>query len=365
MASSSSSALSAISSYTDSQAKKKTKNGTLGRDDFLTVLVAQLQHQDPLNPMDSQDFTAQLAQFSQLEAQFNTNETLDKIANSLEQQGGKNAESYLGKEVTASVDTIDLADGKAVGGFYTIKDAADITVSIYDDSGKEVKTLSVGQKDAGTYPIEWDGKDKDGSVVSDGAYKYAVKALTASGYAPVTTTISGKVDSLFYQGDKTFLMVNGVLAGADSVIEMKADSISSTADQSAYIDYLGKNVTADKGLIQVKDGAVKNTLPSFIPEGDDTGRVNILNSRGEIVYSYFDGNLVKGNSKNIEWDGNNLEGNKAPDGYYSYEVITGKNTGVDTSVKGEVTGVYYNNTVPYLNVNGVMVALGDISSVDN
>jgi flagellar basal-body rod modification protein FlgD len=352
-----------ITSYTDPMAQQKKNDEELGMQDFLTMLIAQLQHQDPMNPMESQDFTAQLTQFSQLEAQFDANEKLGSIADSLSNQTGKRAEDYLDKHITANVDTIDVTDSTANGGFYTLEETADVKIRIYNQSGKEVKVINPGQKEAGSYPVKWDGTDSSGEKVSDGTYKFSVEALTESGYAPVNTSVSGIAQSVMYQGEKEYLVVKGVLVSPDSVVEAKTED-SETFEPGSTFSYLGKNIHAEKGVISVKKGEVESTLPAFTPERDTSARVNILNSMGQIVHSYYNGNLKAGEEETVEWDGKDLMGNKVGDGYYSYEVVTPGNTEVDTGIRGEAGGVYYENGRHYIDIDGVRVAPEDIKSIE-
>lgn len=353
--------LSNITNYKDYMSEKVKGDEDLGMNDFLTMLVAQLEHQDPLNPMESQDFTAQLTQFSQLEAQFKSNNILEQISDALSLQTGKSAGDYLDKYVTASVDTIDVTDSTATGGFYTIEEGAEVSITIYDGQGKAVKTIDAGQKEAGSYGIEWDGKDAEGNPVEDGTYKFYVEALTSTGYAPVNTSVSGKVDSIMYQGDKQYLVVKGVLISPESVVEARTQE-STEFEPGTTFDYLGKTIEAATGAISVAGGKVKSSLPSFTLEDDSSARVNILNSTGQIVYSYYNGNIEEGEPVQIEWNGKDQDGNKLSDGYYYYEVVT-SDTAADTSIKGEVTGVFYENGRHFLDIDGVRVAPEYIEAV--
>ncbi|MDY0131260.1 MAG: FlgD immunoglobulin-like domain containing protein [Desulforegulaceae bacterium] len=354
--------LSSITGYTDHMAEKIKSDDDLGMNDFLTMLIAQLQHQDPLNPMESQDFTAQLTQFSQLEAQFKSNKILEDISKSLNLQTGKNAEDYLDKYITATVDTIDLTNSKAAGGFYTLEEAAQVSITVFDKNGKVVQTIDSGQKEPGSYSINWDGKDLEGNPCEDGTYNFYVEALTSSGYSPVTTSVSGKVDSIIYQGEKQYLVVEGVLVSPKSVVEARTEK-SSEFEPGSTFDYLGKTIEASTGAISLESGKVKSSLPSFIIESEASTRVNILNSTGQIVYSYHNGNTKGGKPVEIEWDGKDQNGNKLSDGYYYYEVVASGNLKADTSVKGEVTGVFYENGRHFLDINGVRVAPEYIEAV--
>jgi len=351
-----------LANYKDYMSDKIESDDDLGMNDFLTMLVAQLQHQDPLNPMESQDFTAQLTQFSQLEAQFKSNSILEGISESLSLQTGKSAEEYLDKYVTAVVDTIDVTSGSATGGFYTLEEAAKVSITIFDQSGTVIETIEAGQKDAGSYNIEWDARDQDGNPFEDGTYKFYVEALTDSGLSPVNTSVSGKVESIMYQGDKQYIVVQGVLVSPDSVVEARTESTSEFEPGSTF-DYLGKTIEASTGAISVVSGNIKSSLPVFVTESDTSARVNILNSTGQIVYSYYNGNVEGETPLEIEWEGKDQNGTSVPDGHYYYEVITSGNMKADTSIKGEVTGVFYENGRHFLDIDGVRVSPENIEAV--
>jgi len=115
-----------------------------GMNQFLTMLVAQLKNQDPLNPMDGTDFTAQLAQFSSLEQQFNMNDNLAEIQAALSAQEKGNVIDYIGKTVRTKDNTFVAKDGHADSGIYTLADRADVTVHIYDTQGLEVRKIDRG-----------------------------------------------------------------------------------------------------------------------------------------------------------------------------------------------------------------------------
>ncbi|MBW1857635.1 MAG: flagellar hook assembly protein FlgD, partial [Deltaproteobacteria bacterium] len=140
----------------------------LGREDFLALLVEQLKHQDPLNPMESTEFTAQLAQFSSLEQLFGMNENLAGIREVLSNQDKENLLELIGKTVKADDNTILIKGGNALSGSYLLEDGADVSISIYDSDGIEIRRLYPGRQDAGEYDVVWDGKDNSGEMAKDG-----------------------------------------------------------------------------------------------------------------------------------------------------------------------------------------------------
>ncbi len=127
----------------------------MNKDDFLQLLMAQLQNQDPLSPEDPKDFVSQLAQFSSLEQQINSNtnlENLSKAIQSLQQsQSMAQGVSLLGKTVQGNGNQLSVAGGKAFEASYQLpKAAAQVAVGIFDSGGNQVATLNLGAKPAGT-----------------------------------------------------------------------------------------------------------------------------------------------------------------------------------------------------------------------
>ena len=137
----------------DNSPQETKKEDPLGRDAFLKMLLAQMKHQDPLNPMDGTDFSAQLAQFSSLEQLFQMNDSLSSLTTTLEPKGNENVLDYIGKQVLSEDDTLQLSNGTVIGGSFTLEQAEDIIISVYDDIGREVITLYPGQLEAGTHEL--------------------------------------------------------------------------------------------------------------------------------------------------------------------------------------------------------------------
>lgn len=216
--------------FLDTQAREvddtKAKDDVLGKDAFLTMMVAQLKNQDPLSPMEGSDFTAQLAQFSGLEQQITTNTNLDSILKALETSTDEsNLFDYIGKNITSDGNPVNVQDGEIIsGGSFTLDDAATIDVVVYNSEGNPVRVLSSGSEpiSAGSYNIEWDGRDENGFKVLDGEYKYEVVAKTSAGeYASVNTTSSGLVSGITSVGGRPYLVV-----GDRNVDPASVDTIS-------------------------------------------------------------------------------------------------------------------------------------------
>ena len=191
----------------------------LGKNDFLTLLIAQLKYQDPLSPLDSTAFTSQLAQFNSLEQLFGVNDNLIGILEMLKNQDKENLLELIGKTVKASDNTILIDDGSIVSGSYSLEDAADVTISIYDSNGYEIRRLQPGRQDAGEHDVAWDGRDNSGETVEDGIYTFEVTARDEAGnYVAVNTFISGEVTGVTYQYGIPYLMIGDILISTNNTI---------------------------------------------------------------------------------------------------------------------------------------------------
>ena len=204
----------------DTPTYQSEESDTLGRDQFLTLLVTQLQNQDPLNPLESQDFTAQMAQFSSLEQLFDVNESLMNIQASIQSSQKENALDYVGMEIKAAGNTLYKNGDNLDQASYYLDSAADVVVSIFDSNGVEIRQLPADFQESGEHDLVWDGRDEHGNLMPDGIYTYGVTAIDAEGYDVGTTTYSkGEVTGVSSQYGQTYLIVGERLLEPDSVLE--------------------------------------------------------------------------------------------------------------------------------------------------
>jgi len=186
----------------------ESKKAVMGKDDFLHLLVTQLQNQDPLNPADSTEFTAQLATFSSLEELQNINSTMSGVSTSQTILTNSQAVDYIGKQIQALGDHLYLSDGQADPIEFDIsRDAAGIYVKIYNQYGEFVQDIESGPMTAGEQRIQWDGLDHNGQTAPDGTYRYEVMAVDADGNAVnVTSFTTGTVSGVYYKNGIAYLV---------------------------------------------------------------------------------------------------------------------------------------------------------------
>jgi flagellar basal-body rod modification protein FlgD len=192
----------------------------LGKDDFLNLLVTQLQHQDPLNPTESTEFTAQLAQFSSLEQLNNINDNLKNMELFQTSMTHSQAVSYIGKEITAKGNSVQLESGRPAECQFELEASAALTViSVYDASGGFVKSFETGPLNSGRQSAAWDGTDNNGNSASPGLYRFEVQAVDANNESlSVTPLLSSVVTGVSFKDQAASLITGLQTIAIDDVI---------------------------------------------------------------------------------------------------------------------------------------------------
>lgn len=208
--------------------KAQGSNGsTLGKDEFLRLLVTQLQNQDPVNPMDSSEFASQLAQFNSVEQLINVNSSLENMATSQEVIGAglsnTLAASLPGKKVKAYADTIRFDGDNPVEFGFNLAGAADsVKITIRNENGDVIRTASLDPKGPGEHTWEWDGTTTTGKDMPAGDYTISVEAMDGDIPIQNNTFIFGTVDRVKYTPTGVQLLVNGAYIGLGDVEEIGA-----------------------------------------------------------------------------------------------------------------------------------------------
>lgn len=190
---------------------------------FLKLLTTQMQNQDPLDPMDTSEYTQQLVQYSQVEQSIQQNASLQEVIAQLSAQQMSQASSFIGKEARFDSAIAGLGSDPATWTWYVDGTPAAITATISDSSGKVVNSVTLDPASQGRY--EWDGTMKDGSKAPEGAYTLAVTA-TAAGGDKLEATINSvaKVTDVVASGSDIMLGVNGIRMPLYGLVAVSAGS---------------------------------------------------------------------------------------------------------------------------------------------
>jgi flagellar basal-body rod modification protein FlgD len=212
------SSVSTLSGLVDSASAAGVNNGTTTatelNDRFLKLLVAQMNNQDPLNPLDNAEVTSQMAQINTVTGINGLNDTVTKLLEQFSRLESMQAAQLTGRSVLVDGSTMALPQtGSAVAGVQLDLPADTVTVEIKDASGQVVRTMQLGKQDAGVSRFEWDGKTDAGTTAAPGSYAFSVTAKTGSTSVPATALASRRVDGVRTVNGATQL----VLAGGGSV----------------------------------------------------------------------------------------------------------------------------------------------------
>jgi flagellar basal-body rod modification protein FlgD len=190
-------------------------------DMFLKLLTTQMQNQDPLDPMDTAQYTQQLVQYSQVEQSIEQTKTLKSILSSLGTQNLTQASSLLGRQVETNAAASGLsAETPAQWTWTAPREVASMTATITDASGKVVDTRAIdGGATAGS--VAWDGTTSTGRKLGAGTYKIALEGLDATGNTlAVTPHAVGTVSDVQLNGGAVEVTINGMKVSSDALVRI-------------------------------------------------------------------------------------------------------------------------------------------------
>lgn len=226
--------LSSIISSINTGSTTASSSQTLSADmnTFLTLLTTQLQYQDPLDPMDTAEYTNQLVQYSNVEQSIQTNKKLDNLLSMSLYNLGVQAAGYVGKTVQVLGDMMPL-DGGAAKSTYTLsKNVQSCTITVKDTDGNVVYTTE-GETAAGAHDFVWDGKNSAGEQLPDGVYQIVVNTSVPTGEsaASVTTTVFGRVTGVASDD-------SGIYVGLSDSVTATLDYVLTIRDESYWDDLI-------------------------------------------------------------------------------------------------------------------------------
>ena len=198
-------------------------------DDFLLLLTTQLQNQDPLSPMDTNEFTDQLVAFTEVEQSIKTNDSLEQLID-LQLTGQlTSAANYIGRTVEAESEFLVLEQGESIITYGLGANSTQTAIQILDESGQVVRSLT-GETAAGLHQLTWDGKDDAGNDMPEGIYRIQAGALDANGNAvPIATGTFGRITSVEIADGQTVLSLNGLKIPIDKVVSVTESAAQPTS----------------------------------------------------------------------------------------------------------------------------------------
>ncbi len=212
-----------------SQTAQSQKQLAENMNSFLLLLTAQLQHQDPLNPMDTSQFTNQLVLFAQVQQQININQNLETMMSSQNDAALASSANYIGKNVTAVSQNLPLQNSDATFYYTTPADAASVSIVVSDSAGNIVDTMT-GNATAGTHSQTWNGANITGGKEPDGTYTLSVTSTGSGGKSTqLDTAISGPVTGVAVDpsNNETQVLVGSVGVDLKNLIEVGTASLGS------------------------------------------------------------------------------------------------------------------------------------------
>lgn len=196
---------------------------SMDRNAFLQLLVAQLSHQDPLQPMEGTEFVQQLSQFSLVEQAITQSNQLDVLSTQVRGLSNNEAVGLVGSAVTVRGHGVAYDGTNATTSNVTLAaPAARVTATLRDANGRVVRTMELGARGAGAVPVTWDGRDDHGQPAPRGTYTLSVSATTADGRAvDVTQDVTGTVTRVsFDHGYPELTLDNGASAPISDLVSV-------------------------------------------------------------------------------------------------------------------------------------------------
>ena len=210
-------------SSTTTKAEDKTgSSDVLGKDDFLKLLLTELQHQDPTSPMDSDKILTQTSQLATLESATKTNTALENLSTQLKESVSSNATNLIGKMGSLGYNAITLSNSKSTYEVYFPTEIKDGTLTIKDANKNVIKTVDLGDVAAGKSGVlsfDWDGSDNDGNLVKDGYYSVTADYVDKTGASKTTQFGVYPVESIRYDNGSSYVKLGSNYYPISDVVE--------------------------------------------------------------------------------------------------------------------------------------------------
>lgn len=207
-------AVNSISSNTGVTAQTSASSATGSVDDaqsnFMKLLVAQMQNQDPMNPMDNAQMTSQMAQLNMVSGINQLNTTLSSALSSFQATQTMQASSLIGREVLVPSSTLQLSEGQAKMGADLAQSADSLKLTVLDGAGQALHSIDLGPQSAGLVQLDWDGATDAGAAAADGRYSFKLEALRNGQSVTATALSAAQVGGVSLSNNSVRLSLPGM-----------------------------------------------------------------------------------------------------------------------------------------------------------
>jgi flagellar basal-body rod modification protein FlgD len=195
---------------------REVKSNDLGKNEFLQLLVTQLNNQNPLEPQENGEFIAQLAQFSTVEGVEKLNSSVSTMLSGYQSSQALQASSLVGRKVIVPTDKAMVDTSETFKASIVLPTtSSNVAVNVYDSAGTAVSRINMGQQEAGNVSFMWDGKDSSGKTLPPGTYRFEAQATYQGETKGLYTMLPANVDSVTLGQNGGELQLN--LAGVGSI----------------------------------------------------------------------------------------------------------------------------------------------------
>ena len=240
-------------STTSTTSKATGVQSGMGQEAFLKMFMAQMTNQNPLDPMDNTEFTAQLAQFSSLEQLTAMNEKLDGISSLQKSFQEVQVANYLGKEILASGNQMPVTAGQAGSTYFNLASDANVRIIVTNEDGQSVQDVDLGRLAAGEQEWTWNGQTSYGQTAPDGIYTINIIATDTNGDTVKLNSqnVSGIVTGFQWDADGNLqLLGSGSAISLSDIIAVRVPKTSSTSSSSSDTSTLSEESEGVSALLQ-------------------------------------------------------------------------------------------------------------------
>jgi len=192
----------------------------LDKNAFLLLMLTELQHQDPLEPLENKDLIAQLSQLTALEQIMNMSKAVQEFVEAQQMVNPAQLASLIGKYVVMRSNEISVQNGEAESIVFNLDESAHVVIRIYDENDNLIREEDLGIVEEGMHAWVWDARNNDGVPVPDGTYKYKVVRVDGTNEEEIGGLEGGIVEAVQIKDGKAYVFVNGNLYPIDSIIEI-------------------------------------------------------------------------------------------------------------------------------------------------